>query len=375
MNERPVAPPPHAVVPGLINGSGAAPTSVGQTVGLAQRFGYSHGLMPETQDYKVDLDVYSGPLDLLLYLIRKEEVNIRDIPIARITEQYLHHVAIISRLDINLAGEFLVMAATLMEIKSRMLIPRPVVVPDPNNPEDPAAQASMEDLADPRAELVRQLLAYKSFKDAATDLRRRATVEADRFARAVPKPAGRPPLDIEDLNLFALIDAFSAIMASIGHSAYGHEVVYDDTPISLHQADILDRLQRQDPATAQGLSLQDLFVGRTKKTELIGLFLATLELIKLKKIFVEQFEPLGEVRIRLRTDAVAEETALAAQGTLDAPDQVVPPVDAADAPSAADVPTGELPTRATTASEGTGGTSGTNGTSEAAPASEAPPAP
>jgi segregation and condensation protein A len=175
----------------------------------------------------------------------------------------------------------------------------------------------VEDLADPRYELVKQLLAYKEFKDAATDLRRRAQTEAARFPRAMPRPEGRAPLDIEDLDLFRLIDAFNAIMASVGHSAFGHEVVYDDTPISLHQADILDRLMRDAAGNAgvspagggtagsrgNGLTLQELFVGRTTKSEMIGLFLATLELIRQKKIAVEQSETLGDIRIRLRDDA------------------------------------------------------------------------
>ena len=174
----------------------------------------------------------------------------------------------------------------------------------------------MEDLTDPRYELVKQLLAYKEFKDAATDLRRRAQTESARFPRAVPKPEGRAPLDIEDPDLFRLIDAFNAIMASVGHSAFGHEVVYDDTPISLHQADILDRLMREaasnagvspagegSAASGKGLTLQELFVGRTTKSEMIGLFLATLELIRQKKIAVEQNETLGDIRIRLRADA------------------------------------------------------------------------
>src|SRR5207244_3119700 len=128
--------------------------------------------------------------------------------------------------------------------------------------------SSVEDLADPRYELVKQLLAYKEFKDAATDLKRRAQTEAARFPRAVPRPAGRAPLDIEDLDLFRLIDAFNGIMASVGHSAFGHEVVYDDTPISLHQADILDRLvrvSREGSMGGGGLTLQELFVGRSSK--------------------------------------------------------------------------------------------------------------
>lgn len=248
-------------------------------------------------EYKVELDVYSGPLELLLYLIRRDEVDIKDIPIARITEQYLKHVEVISRVDINLAGEFLVMAATLMEIKSRMLIPRVAAAGETGE----ASAGGVEELADPRYELVKQLLAYKAFKDAAGNLKRRADTEAARYPRAVPKREGRAPLAIEDLDLFGLIDAFNAIMASVGHSAYGHEVVYDDTPISLHQADILDRLERDGGGIGgQGLTLRELFAGRSKKSEMIGLFLATLELIRQKKIAVEQRETLGEIRIRAR---------------------------------------------------------------------------
>jgi segregation and condensation protein A len=252
-------------------------------------------------DYKVNLEVYSGPLELLLYLIRRDEVDIKNIPIARITEQYLRHVEIIRKIDINLAGEFLVMAATLMEIKSRMLIPKQPQAAGGGDPNDPNASAptSVEELADPRYELVKQLLAYKEFKDAATDLKRRAQTESARYPRAMPKPEGRAPLAIEDLDLFRLIDAFNAIMSSLGHSAYGHEVVYDDTPISLHQADILDRLTRE-PSGA--LTLQELFQGRTKKSEMIGLFLATLELIRQKKVTISQPETLGPIQIVLRTD-------------------------------------------------------------------------
>ncbi len=261
----------------------------------------------DSAEYRVQLDLYSGPLELLLYLIRRDEVDVRNIPIARITEQYLRHVEVIRRVDINLAGEFLVMAATLMEIKSRMLIPRPAAEAGAGA-DGAAGSSTVEELTDPRYELVKQLLAYKEFKDAAGDLRRRAQTESDRFTRAVGKNAGvRAPLDIEDLDLFRLIDAFNAIMVSVGHSAFGHEVVYDDTPISLHQADILDRLSREmaEAATGgagsgKGLTLQEIFVGRTSKSEMIGLFLATLDLIRQKKISVEQNEMLGEIRLRLR---------------------------------------------------------------------------
>ena len=270
------------------------------------------------EEYKVELDVYSGPLELLLYLIRRNEVDIRNIPIARITEQYLKYVEVIRRIDINLAGEFLVMAATLMEIKSRMLIPQQKAQGVEEGGEG-GGPTSVEELADPRYELVKQLLAYKEFKDAAGDLKRRAETEAARYGRGVTRREGRAPLEIEDLDLFRLIDAFNAIMASVGHSAYGHEVMYDDTPISLHQADILDRLTRElneagvTIADARGLTLRELFEGRKSKSEMIGLFLATLELIRQRKITIEQSpgeeSGAGGVRIKLREEGAAGETA------------------------------------------------------------------
>ena len=201
----------------------------------------------------------------------------------------------IRRIDINLAGEFLVLAATLMEIKSRMLNPQPVV--------EGQSGVSTQELSDPRRELVEQLLQYKQFKDAANTLARRADVEQQRFGRSARREAGRTPLDIDDINLFTLIDAFNAIMASVGHSAFGHDVVYDDTPISLHQADILDRLMRDGP-----LTLQAMFAGRKSRSEMIGLFLAMLELIRMKKVIIEQTEPDSPIGLRMNPNAPAADT-------------------------------------------------------------------
>lgn len=250
--------------------------------------------MSEANEYKVELDVYSGPLELLLYLIRREEVDINNIPIATITTQYLHYVELLRRLDINLAGDFLVMAATLMEIKSRMLLPRPVA--DPTTGEGGGA-TTLDELADPRYELVQQLLEYKRFKDTADNLYQRRQQEQQRFSRAVPKSTGPAPLDIEDLSLYALIDAFNAIMASIGHTAFGHEVVYDDTPITVYQANILDRLE-----TAGPLTMMMLFAGKTSRSELVGIFIAMLELVRQKKILVDQPELGGDIKIALHDD-------------------------------------------------------------------------
>ena len=248
-------------------------------------------------DYRVELDVYNGPLDLLLYLLKRDELDIYDIPIARITESYMGYVRMLKELsskeglDINVAGDFLVMAATLMEIKSAMLLPKP-----------PASQAdgdsAASELADPRYELVQKLLEYKKFKDAANLLDHKQVEHASRFPRypALRKNEGddeAPPVDLDEVQIWDLLDAFNRLMKEVGGKRAGfHEVTYDDTPIDLHAADIEDRLMREGK-----LTLRDLVVGRGSKSEMIGVFLALLELIREKKILVEQSEALGEVNI------------------------------------------------------------------------------
>jgi segregation and condensation protein A len=236
--------------------------------------------------YRVNLDIYSGPLDLLLFLIRREEVDIYDIPIARITAQYIKYVDVLQQLDPNMAGEFLVMAATLMEVKTRLLLPAAPA-------EEGGPAESLE--VDPRAELVRQLLEYKAFKDAAGDLRDAADVQALRFPRrpAAPEDDGRE-VDIEDVHLWDLLDAFGKVMDSIGATKPLHQVIYDDTPVELHAADIIDRLQREG-----ALTFTRIFEGRATRTEVIGLFLALLELVRLKKVFIGQGDNFGEINVVL----------------------------------------------------------------------------
>ena len=237
-------------------------------------------------DYRVNLEIYNGPLDLLLYLIRREEVDIYDIPISRITQQYVSYVEVLQQLDPNLAGDFLVLAATLMEIKTRTLLPTP--------PPEEAAADSLE--IDPRAELVRQLLEYKAFTDAAADLRGAAEAQAMRFGRrpGLPEGAGADGVDIEDVRVWDLLDAFSKLMASIGKGAATHQVIYDDTPIELHAEDILDRLRREGSMT-----FRRIFEGRTGRTQILGLFLALLELVRLKKVLAHQDANFGEIHVHL----------------------------------------------------------------------------
>ena len=238
-------------------------------------------------DYRVNLDIYNGPLDLLLYLIRRDELDIYDIPIARITEQYVQYVTMLQQLDPNLAGEFLVLLASLMEIKTRMLLPTPP-------PEEAAADGVG---IDPRAELVRQLLQYKAFKDAAGDLAQAATEQSQRFARRPGEmPQGDPhEVDLEDVQLWDLLDAFTRLMEAIGRQPTHHEVIYDDTPVELHAADIVDRLGREGP-----MSFERVFEGRTGRGEIVGLFLALLELIRQRRIHARQDDNFAQIWLELR---------------------------------------------------------------------------
>lgn len=234
-------------------------------------------------DYRVALDIYNGPLDLLLFLIRREEIDIYDIPIARITQQYLQYVDLLKQLDPELVSEFLVLAATLMEIKSRTLLPRP-----------PEEQLD-DDIGDPRLELVRQLLEYKKFKDAARSLEEAAAERALRHERRPALPeCNADETAIENLDIWDLFEAFNRLLTQIGKTGGVHQVGVDDTPIALHAEDIVDSIQRAGGSQ----EFVEIFTGRTR-AEMIGLFLALLELIRQRRIRAIQDRPFGPILIRL----------------------------------------------------------------------------
>ncbi len=219
-------------------------------------------------DYRIQLDAYAGPLDLLMHLVKRNEIDLHDIPIAELTEQYLAHLQLIQHLDMDQAGEFLVMAATLLEIKSQMIVPRPEQEEgegEQGEGENEQAAEAEADPTDPRYELVQQLLAYKRFKDAARHLEQRKEDWSARFAvrpidRAKPakdeSEAEPRDIELEDVNIFELCEAFGRLLNSIGDFA-GHSVTDDDTPIGLHAEDIADRLQREGP-----MSLRRICEGR-----------------------------------------------------------------------------------------------------------------
>ena len=235
-------------------------------------------------DYTVRLSNFEGPLDLLLHLIRRAEVDIHDIPIAQVTEAYLTAISQLDSqqdLDIDFAGEFLVMAATLVELKSRTLAPRP-------EGEDEVV-VEEEDSADPRHELVTQDR-RKEFHDRwEVRLRPSAEVPAEDVSEEIE-------LELDDVHSGDLMVAFERIMSAIDMTRLGeHEVEYDDTPISLHQEDIVDRLSRRED---RRLTLEQTLEGRPR-SEMLGLFLAVLELARQRRIRVAQ-AGTGTIQLELR---------------------------------------------------------------------------
>jgi segregation and condensation protein A len=234
-------------------------------------------------------------MDLLLHLVRKEEVDIYDIPLAKITDQYIRYIELLKQLDIDVAGDFLVMAATLMQIKSAMLLPRA-----------PGEEIGDDELCDPRAELIRQLLEYKRFKDAANMLAAAADEQGDRFARPDTvieqlKPAGEPTVDLDQISIWDLLEAFDKMMEATG-AKFDISHITDDTPIDLYQIEILHRLQTEGP-----MSFERIFENRGHRLALVGLFLAILELIREQLIFAEQQQTAGQIYLRALTQAPAEE--------------------------------------------------------------------
>ncbi len=232
------------------------------------------------KDHRVELERYSGPLELLLWLIREEEVDIHDIPIARILDRYLEIMQTIEALDLDQAGEFLVMASMLMQVKSRSLLPR----------DDPLED---EDL-DPRFELVQMLLEYRRYKEVSENLNARAADWARRFPPGRQPEQPGVPLDeipLEDVSLVDLAIAFEKVMRDIG-AERPTEIVYDDTPIETHMEEIVHQLTER-----RRLPFSDLFSRTTDRPRVAGIFLALLELIKQRRVRARQNRPFGTIEV------------------------------------------------------------------------------
>jgi len=231
-------------------------------------------------DYQVDLATFRGPMDLLLYLVKRHEVDICDIPIAKVAEQFAEYLRVLEVIDVERAGDFLVMAATLMEIKSKFLLPR-------------TADAAEEE-EDPRLELVRQLIQYKKFKEAAALLDEQAERQGSRLARQpvapprAPDPAQQP---LRQVELWDLVSAFGRLMRET-LALQPQQIVMDHTPVHVYMANILERLRVQPR-----LTFSELFTPPHHRGRLVGLFLAALELIRAGQIIAEQNAIFGEILI------------------------------------------------------------------------------
>lgn len=233
--------------------------------------------------YKVDLESYNGPLDLLLYLIQKDEIDIYDIPIARITEQYVNHIDALDMLNLNMAGDFIVMAATLMHIKSKSLLPTTVLEEE-------------EDMEDPRSELVRQLLEYKRYKETAGVLAKKAEIKGMKFSRRMTGNFIHQETEflLEDIDLWDLVKVFSRLMdQTLGDVST--TIVADETPVHVYMSQVLEKLQ-----AAQSLLLFELFAEFRERERIIGVFLALLELVRLRRVLVEHSSEPLDIRISLR---------------------------------------------------------------------------
>lgn len=232
-------------------------------------------------EYKVKLEVFEGPLDLLLYLIKKDEIDIYDIPIERITKQYLEYLQMFKILDLDIAGEFVVMAANLIYIKSRSLLPVHQQPPDEPAEED-----------DPRWELVRQLIEYKKFKDAAGHLQQRELERENLFGRVSEKPGFQAERPLGEVSIFDLINAFQTVLKRLNKKENLREIFEENFTVS----DKIDLIVRMI-ASGVPLKFSELFAMAASRTEVVVTFLALLELIRLKQLRVTQRQEFGEIEL------------------------------------------------------------------------------
>lgn len=240
--------------------------------------------------YRVELDLFSGPLDLLLYLVRRSEVDILDLPMARITAAFLEYLEVLELIDLELAAEFVVVASSLVEIKSRMVLPQ--------EPQDEPAPEAAED---PRSDLVRRLLDYKRYKDAARALEERAARWQERAPRRSDDrpPRGKDPAAdfIKEVELWDLVSALARVLKTQATDSPSN-IRYDDTPISVHIDRIGARVRRDGR-----VAFSAFFEGENLRSRIVGVFLAILELLRHHGYRAEQPAEYGEIWVLPPHDA------------------------------------------------------------------------
>jgi segregation and condensation protein A len=233
-------------------------------------------------DYKVRLEIFEGPLDLLLYLIKRDEIDIYEISLERLTRQYLEYLQAFKELNIDIAGEFIVMAANLIYMKSRSLLPVDQQPPDEEAEED-----------DPRWDLIRQLIEYKKFKEAAGQLQLRALEQERIFAREeAGAVAAAGPLRLEEVGIFQLISAFQTVLKRLEARRDVQEIFGEHFSVSDKIEVILQRV-----AGETNVRFSDLFGEIVSRVEIVVTFLALLELIRLKQVRAIQDNPFDEIEI------------------------------------------------------------------------------
>jgi segregation and condensation protein A len=236
-------------------------------------------------EYKARLEVFEGPLDLLLYLIKRDEVDIYDISIEQITMQYLEYLQTFRMLDLEIAGEFVVMAANLIYIKSRNLLPVHQQPPEEEGEEE-----------DPRWDLIRQLIEYKKFKDAAFQLHQRELVQEGLIARAPEKPEFKDANTLlkSEVGIFDLISAFQKVLRKIEARREDLREIFEENFTVSDKIDVILGVVQTDKPTA----FSALFASAASRTEIVVTFLALLELIRMKQMRVAQNSPFAEIEIR-----------------------------------------------------------------------------
>lgn len=241
----------------------------------------------------IKLPIFEGPLDLLLHLIRINEVDITDIPVARIAEQYLEYLELMRELQLDVAAEYLVMAATLAWIKSRMLLP-----PDPSETGD--------DGLDPRAELVARLLEYQRFREAAEEMGGRQLLGRDVFPASAPEPEAPPEAEREiEVGIFQLVEAMRRVLARAAHSGAAHEVEVETVTVSERMRVVMDWLAAREACEFEDLVRED--GGWAHRAIVVATFLAILELTRLEAVGLYQGidelgVPDGPIHVRRRIE-------------------------------------------------------------------------
>lgn len=265
---------------------------------------------PKGAAYSVSLPAFEGPLDLLLHLCQKHELNILDIPIGFVTEKYLEYLAVMQLLDLDIASEYLVMAATLAHIKSKMLLPAP-----PPGQEDDVS----EEEQDPREALIRRLLEYQKYKQAAADLQDRGVAGRDVFGRGMPLEVavqtGLPPL--AQVPLFSLVEAFQSVLSK-SQVKLSHDIVHERITLTDRINELVDILREK-----KRVVFEELFDGLASRFDLVITFLAILEMTKLRMTRLHQADPLAPIYVEFC--AQVEETSETTEGFEGADAATVPP--------------------------------------------------